>query len=155
MTQLGKILRMNPVKKTIGYTALVVGTLGGAWGTKQVADKTCEAITAVSTEVGKAVEDVAIKTMAEMYRETVMSAVKEAYENKLQDMLIPPEMREALKEFDQEVKKLEEERQKAREQNPNADIEELQKIFSKGEKKDPFGMDSLDLDRGRNIKKKR
>ena len=147
---------MNKIQKILGYTALAIAgggaAVGGGVGLAELSARVVKnAANEIRDEVQKIVADAAGPRLVEGYRRVITGIAREAYKEKFGDMLIPPELREDFKRLDQAIEKMEKERERLR--DPNVQIEELQKIFSKGEnKKDPFGIESLDLGRGRGKK---
>ena len=130
---------MNRIQQILGTSVLFITTAGIAL---ELAELSASVVKHAAKEMLGVVADVAQPLIVEAYGRVAAGIAQNQLEEKIENIFIPPEIRKSLENIDQAAEQSEEEKQ-------NAQIEDLQRIFSKGEKKDPFRMDSLDL----NIKK--
>ena len=138
---------MNLIRRILGTSVLLGATAASGFG---LAELSASVVKHTANKVLDTAADVVQPLVVEAYRKVAAGIAQNQLEKKIENIFIPPEIREELENIGQAVQRNEKERERLN--DPDAKFEELQKIFSGGKEKqedDPLKLEWYDFGRGR------
>ena len=143
---------MNLIRRILGTSALLGATAASGFG---LAELSASVVKHAANKVLGTAADAVQPLIVEAYGRVTAGIAQKQIEEKIENIFIPPEIREGLENIEQAVQKIEKERERLRDPN-NVEFEKLQKIFSEREtkqEKDPLKLEWHDFGRGRKVRK--